>query len=1235
MSKCISKKILIFLFAILASLCMAFPCLNLQQARADKVGYKNAGQTIDSTTDIESLINEYYDAICGYKEKLDSIVVVDESDAAFNAVAELTRARFKAGDYAYVQGSLYGDYGLAGLLGIYDVAFSFYSDYVYVDDTDGNTLTRAAKQADLSASVNEILIQKASAALSTYKASEFANDPAEGASSLPYKMSRAEEWVESFVQNEKNGLAYVLAKQDELDSFYTPRVERIEFVRSYYFSDKYGSEYVNLEIYQSEEDVSEAKLQEVKDEIDAIFRSELDFENAKNLIDARVAEYEDLFIGLETALERVYDDVHDKLVNGYGEPIQTLDIIVQCEDAFAIFESLGTLVGCEAVSGEYQTVEIDLKTGKPVGTGNTDSGDLGVALSLVNDYKKLVKIAIDEVKKDLLGDYGVTSEELTSSYINYAKGLADGLTGYYGRLTPAGEYAPSVNGYMANQYTYTKQGSKVTVACGSDIVRAFSDSPFWNGALVINKNGEIKTSTSLASFKYKSTVVDSRNEAYVISLTCIDEEGNEVDFFQPDAQLTVREGTLPSIERNLYLILKGDRLKEGTKGLSAEDRSYLKGRVLKYYFKFTITSSTIKSGKQTVLEFEPINVRITIRFNDTNEFKALKQANACALNYKHSNVDSVYKDIEWGDNTMIFNVINFTNQLEAAVAATGKAPLDWPKYIVLGLLGLIVLLFVLWLIIAVARNWKYKVIFNARGGKYNSCIKVKLHQKFNHPEPPYRKGYKFLGWFADSKCTVRFTATEISKRHKVKVYAKWISIEEYEHLNEQYVDAAVAAGRCCKCVEPAPVVEKDPNLEKIEAEKLEYKAKRAEEERKTEEVKLQAIREIDEAKKNDAARAEAEKEAENAKADLAKALAEREELIKKERADERAKCLEEMQAASAESDVDYEAAIAKAKAETEEKLRKEFDEETRARAEEQAKINEELLNKIKALEEARLKAEEEKRINDAIAAGVAAKLAELALEKADEQAPEAEVEAPAAFDTKHAFEELKAEICSYADADDLGYGLEECVDACAIKVAGESVELEVNLDLEDCAKKGYRAVKGDKLAAKIVLASDEDIAEAEELIAEAMLENGLAQAQKPELEDSTEEARAEGFNFCLTKKVAETPEEFYKLLRVHASSFVYADDEEVEEKLLMKMFLSNNKVYMYLNYGAEGLNESDAEMSAIGLKTFLTVKSLDDCKEAVKLISAMMKENGLVRYPSEKKIAADDCTKGFTYVLSK
>ncbi|MBR2384980.1 MAG: InlB B-repeat-containing protein [Clostridia bacterium] len=1257
MLKSMSKKFLIFLFVAVASLCSCIPCLTWQKAKADRVVYETGGQTVDSSTskaDVESRISELADGVDYYTAQIaliNSDVVVDEDGKAFKRMKERTLEEFDDGNFSFVEGSLYGNYGLNGILGIYEVAYEFVSEYVFVDTTDGNVFTSAGLRESLDLSVDTLLRDLATKHVTgeignkAFTAELFKNDQSEGSASLPYKKERADAWVEDFVANETNGLAFVKKAQEELNLFVEQNEKRLDYVKSYYFSDKYLVSYVNQEVYQSETDVSEEELAKVKEEIVQILTVTTDLETVKTSIKQIVKDYEALFADLKTALERTYEEVHALADLSSEQAEETLVLIAKCEDAFKLFESLGTVNGIVlSTDGEYHETEIDLKSGNPVGLENANLGDLKVASTLMNEYRALVKRAIGEAESALEGQYGVSSEKLTSAYVNYAKGLADCLTGYFGKLTPEGESAPVCNGYSANQYSYVNaEGETVTVVYGSDIVNAFKASPFCNGALVVTDNGNRKESTALDEFKLKSTVVDSSNPNYVISITRIDQDGNEIDCFNSDAVLVAREGASPSVERNLYLILKGERLERGTQGLSEEVANYLNGRVLKYYFTFTISSSTLKDGKLSVLEFdEPITVKITIKFNKPEEFEAVK-GKTCAFSYCHTNVGTVYSDIEWGDSTMTFNVSNFTNQAQIAMATEGKASFDWPKYIILGLLGLVVLLFLIWILVAVIRNWKYKIIFNANGGKYNSCIKVKLHEKFNHPAPPYRKGYKFLGWFADSKCTVRFAASELTKRHKVKVYAKWMSNEEYEKLNEQFAGATVSTGVGAMWMDPSLNVRRDANIEKIEAEKLGYEAKKAEEERKTEEVKLQAIREIDEAKKNDEARAKAEQEAEEAKAKLEESLAERDELIKRERADERAKCIEEMKSASVDGDVDYEAAIAKAKAETEEKLRKEFDEESKARAEEQAKVNEELLNKIKALEEANNKEDDEEKLNAAIAAGVALKLAEMAKEEKPE--PEVEVtpevskpieEPVVAFDTVHVFDELKAEIYSYADADDLGYGLEVSVPACAMKVVEDKIELEVNLDLEDCAKKGYKVVKGEKLAVKFVLSSEDDVDEAEELIAETMLVNGLKKVQRAVITSATEETRQEGFEHGVSKeRLADTPEEFYKLLRVHAKSYVYADDAEVEEKLLMKMFLRRNRVYLYLNYSAEGLKACDAEMASAGLKTFMTVKNVEDCKEAVKLISQMMKENGLIRYPSEAKIAEEDCVKGFTYVLSK
>ena len=298
---------------------------------------------------------------------------------------------------------------------------------------------------------------------------------------------------------------------------------------------------------------------------------------------------------------------------------------------------------------------------------------------------------------------------------------------------------------------------------------------------------------------------------------------------------------------------------------------------------------------------------------------------------------------------MIFNVTNFVNAAQFAVVGEGNFK-DIAKWIVLGLVGLIALFFLVWIIIIALKNRKYKISFLAGGGRFNSHIRVKLHQRFNHPAAPRRKGYKFLGWYLDRKGTKKFAATELTKRRDIKVYAKWISLKEYEKLNEKYnaeptpltittvsskptvpavveeqpevVSTPAVAPTNITIVEPAEP-KKDPQIEKIEAEKLSYIAKTAEEERKTEEIKLQAIREIEEAKKNEEAREQAKRDIADAREEVERVYSDKEEIVADAKAEERVKVVEEMNAVNTaittpeKSEEEY----AKEKAEAEEKAK--------------------------------------------------------------------------------------------------------------------------------------------------------------------------------------------------------------------------------------------------------------------------------------------------------------------------
>ena len=125
----------------------------------------------------------------------------------------------------------------------------------------------------------------------------------------------------------------------------------------------------------------------------------------------------------------------------------------------------------------------------------------------------------------------------------------------------------------------------------------------------------------------------------------------------------------------------------------------------------------------------------------------------------------------------------------------------------------------------------------------------------------------------------------------------------------------------------------------------------------------------------------------------------------------------------------------------------------------------------------------------------------------------------------------------------------------------------------------------------------------------------------------------DGFTLDLAKgRLADNAEEYLKLIRTYAKSFV-CTEETFEEKLLMKAFIARGKVYMYLNYAGEGINAADGTMQAEGLGSFMIVKSAEDCKKALSTIGLMMRENGLVRYPSATSVKEDASDKGFSYTL--
>ena len=1144
MTKSISKKILIFLLSAFTVVCALLFAFNGLTANAEGE-YKNTygSQSVTSDAEAELRKDELLGYIAQYKSVLsDKILVSTDSywvfdvkevsgisidDEAVKSAVDKIDFNVSKGDWDAVNKSLFGDVGLNGILGIYERISAFYSDYVVVD---GQGYCKVASDNLMTAYTAKNLVDQATEALKNLKLQNFAQNN--------YSVYDAENWVSDF---SNDNLVKLINESQTQKAELKDYVSQVEYYRSFYFSERYGRAYVNEVVYNSKTNVDEEESQKVVFEVQKVFAESLTYADAKRKMTKLVDDYVKQ-IAQSTVLERNLAEII-KLENSQAKPAK---IISACEKAFDAHESLGTIDHYKKdENGEH--IKIDLKTGKPVGDA-TDMGDGKVLNDVLLKYKNAIEVSINDEKQKVLSSntYGISAESKISDYVKYAKGIVSAL-GKYGRLPENADVVAGVgtDGYKATQYSY---GDKQVVN-GTDVLNAFKDCFTIDGALVVVYNDKRQVSEALDEYLLKSSLVyEKKDESgavqYVVTLTCVDSNGNEVNYFDGESVLYVSEGASLAVERNINLAL-GRRFKKATKDLGEADVQLLQDRVFFEYFTLTVSSPKYAGGPLDVLEMDKtIRVVISIEFKNAEVLAKIKEK-VCAFSYNHTEINNVYSDVTWGDTTMKFTIPDFANQAQFALSLEGKTPKDWLLIGAIALAGLVVMFFVIWLIVAIVKNRKFKIFFNACGGKYNSSIKVKLHEKFNHPAAPVKPGYVFQGWYLDLKCTVKFAMTELSKKGKITVYAKWISEEDFNEINEEYEKAV-------KPEIPAPVeevVETPAPVEEV-----------VEETAPVEEVVEEVV-------------------------------------------EETAPVEEVVETPAPTKTVDFESAIEKAKAETEAKLREEI---------------EELRCKIKALEEARV---------------VAPAPVE---EKAEEVAEESVEESCSDFDVVHAFDVLKAEIYSYTDADDLGFGLDAKVDACAMKVVGKTVELEVNLDLEDCQKKGYKVVKGDKLAVKFVVACDCCMDEAFELIEETMFINGLEKTEKAVITESTEETRTNGFEYGVSKdKVADTVEEFYKLLRVYTQSFVLADDGDAIDKALVKMFMARGKIYAYVNYSAEGLNACDPVMVEAGYKSFMTIKNSDDCRKALEVIGAMMKENGLVRFPSKVEMAGADCKDGFTYTLKK
>ena len=71
---------------------------------------------------------------------------------------------------------------------------------------------------------------------------------------------------------------------------------------------------------------------------------------------------------------------------------------------------------------------------------------------------------------------------------------------------------------------------------------------------------------------------------------------------------------------------------------------------------------------------------------------------------------------------------------------------------------------------------QYKVIFKENGGTTVKDLSVKANTTITKPTAPTRKGYKFVGWYKNSKCSVKWNFSKDKITAKTTLYAKWHKI---------------------------------------------------------------------------------------------------------------------------------------------------------------------------------------------------------------------------------------------------------------------------------------------------------------------------------------------------------------------------------------------------------------------------------------------------------------------------
>ena len=75
------------------------------------------------------------------------------------------------------------------------------------------------------------------------------------------------------------------------------------------------------------------------------------------------------------------------------------------------------------------------------------------------------------------------------------------------------------------------------------------------------------------------------------------------------------------------------------------------------------------------------------------------------------------------------------------------------------------------------RDPGFKISFDSRGGTDVPAQSQMYGELLELPEPPTREGYRFVGWFTDSTCSVLWNAESRTIETDMILYAGWEKLE--------------------------------------------------------------------------------------------------------------------------------------------------------------------------------------------------------------------------------------------------------------------------------------------------------------------------------------------------------------------------------------------------------------------------------------------------------------------------